>query len=341
MDLSERKQRILSSVVTSFISKGEPVGSKSIAEEIGVSSATIRNEMADLIALGLLEQPHTSAGRLPSQKGIRAYLNDLAEEEELTGSEKKLFDSHLLANAYDSEKLLKCVSRLLPLYTKYAAVVTTPNGETATIRAVQFVQISRRAAMLVLMGSSGTVKSRIFHCDFDLSNEIIRMLFRLFNEKLIGMRISEIAIPFVQTFGASLGELSILASPALFALLEAAGEAKVSQVIVTGQMNLIYYPELDYGDVRGIIAFLDRKDGLELLLRQKPGKVTVLVGNESGVHALSDCSVVVARYKIDEADSGGFAVLGPVRMDYAKLISVMRYLSEQVSTLLTALISEQ
>ena len=175
MELTPRKEKILSSVVTGYVRTGEPVGSKAIAEQIGVSSATVRNEMADLIELGLLEQPHTSAGRVPSQKGYREYVDRLMRVPALQEEEKRYLDSMLAGSAYDPERLLLRASQVLSGATRYAAAATTPSGATARVKGVQLVQTSRRTAMLLMMSTAGTMKSRVFHCDFDLTSEMLRV----------------------------------------------------------------------------------------------------------------------------------------------------------------------
>lgn len=210
MELTPRKERILSSVVAGYVKSGEPVGSKTVAEEVGVSSATVRNEMADLIELGLLEQPHTSAGRVPSQKGYREYVDRLMEVPPVKEEERRVFDSMLLSGSYEPEQLLGRAARLLAGATRCAAVATTPSGDTAQVRAVQFVQTSRRTAMLILMSSAGTMKTRVFHCDFDLTNDILRVFFRVFNGKLAGKNVSDITPAFLQGVGVSLGEMYVL-----------------------------------------------------------------------------------------------------------------------------------
>ena len=169
MELTKRKQNILASIVDGYIRTGEPVGSKSIAEKAGVSSATVRNEMAELTELGLLEQPHTSAGRVPSQEGYREFVDALMQPETLTETEKLTIDAMLAKSAFDPERLLRGASKTLAAATRYLAVSTTPSGADAKIKAVQFVQTSRRTAMLIMMSSAGTMKNKVFHCDFDLS----------------------------------------------------------------------------------------------------------------------------------------------------------------------------
>lgn len=338
MEMTPRKEKILSSVVRGFVKSGEPVGSKAIAEEIGVSSATVRNEMSELIELGFLEQPHTSAGRVPSQRGYREYVDRLMEIPALKDDERKYFDSVLAGNAYEPERLLSCVCRLLASSTRYAAAVTTPSGATAKIKAVQFVQTSRRTAMLLLMSSAGTMKTRVFHCDFDLTNEIMRVFFRIFNEKVTGREVADITPAFLQTVAASLGEMYVLVGSALMALLQAARDTMAADVLESGQMNLLFYPELEH---RRIMDFLERKDDVAALLKGKPGKISVLIGRETERQELESSSVIAARYGVGGHDAGALALFGPTRMDYAKLTAVLKYLAGETSRMLTVLMREE
>ncbi|WP_322182912.1 heat-inducible transcriptional repressor HrcA [Neglectibacter caecimuris] len=338
MEMTPRKEKILSSVVRDFVKSGEPVGSKAIAEEIGVSSATVRNEMAELIELGLLEQPHTSAGRIPSQRGYREYVDHLMRVPVLREEEERWFTSMLAGSAYEPERLLLSVCRLLSSVTRYAAAVTTPSGMTARVKAVQFVQTSRRTAMLLLMSSAGTMKTRVFHCDFDLSGEILRVLFRLFNEKVTGKEVLEITPAFLQSMGASLGEMMVLAGSALQALLEAARDTAKTEVLTSGQMDLLLYPELEH---RQIMDFLERKEDVVSLLRQKPGRVSILIGSESQRPELKNASFLISRYAVEEQDVGALALLGPTRMDYARLTAILQYLTKEVGQMLTVLTREE
>lgn len=341
MEMTPRKEKILSSVVAGYVKSGEPVGSKAIADEVGVSSATVRNEMADLIDMGLLEQPHTSAGRIPSQKGYRAYVNRLMQVPVLSEEEKRFLDSALVGSAFDPERLLLRVSQLLSGSTRYAAVATTPSGATARVKAVQFVQTSRRTAMLILISSAGTMKNRIFHCDYDLTNEIMRVFFRVFNEKLTGKNVADITPAFLQSFGVSLGQMYVLVGSPLRALLEVARDTMETEVMLSGQMNLLFYPELDHGGARRVMDFLERKGDLVGLLEQRPGRVTILIGRECERAELEDVSLVISRYSVNGQDAGALGIIGPVRMDYARLTALLRYLSQEVGNMLTMLMREE
>lgn len=340
MELTLRKEKILTAVVQGFIRTGEPVGSKALAEEIGVSSATVRNEMASLTELGLLEQPHTSAGRIPSQKGCREYVDRLMEVPELTAGEKRWIDARLTPGMFDPQQLLLRAVELAAVVSRCAAAATTPGGAGAKVRAVQLVQTSRRTAMLLMMSSAGTMKSRVFRCDYDLTNDILRVFFRVFNEKVTGKNVSEITPAFLQSLGASLGGMYALVGAPLRALLEAAADTAQTETLLSGQMNLLSYSELDLLDTRRILDFLDRRDEMGTLLRQKPGKVTALIGRECGHTQLDNAAVLVSRYRVDGQDAGAVAVIGPVRMDYPRLTALLEYLTGCLTSQLTLLASE-
>ena len=343
MELSERKKKILQAVVELYISTGEPVGSKALCDTLDftVSSATVRNEMSDLAELGLLDQPHTSAGRIPSQRGYRVYIDQLMRRRSLTPQEKRVIDSLLMANSYDPEHLLNSVSRILAEMTRFAAVSTTPNGSEADIRAVQFVQTSRHTAMVILMTSAGTMKSRVFHCDFDLTPDILRVFFRVLNEKLVGMPVSGITPAFIQSMAASLGEMSLLMPSALMAVLDVARESMQVSLCMDGEMNLLFQPEMEPGNLRRVMDFLSRRQELSQLLFEPAGATRVLVGRETRRPELNDSSVVVSKYTVGGRDAGAIAIIGPTRMDYAKIISSLEYLSGSVGRMLTELMDTE
>ncbi len=332
MEMSPRKDKILSYVVRGYLEKGEPVSSKGIAEEIGVSSATVRNEMAELIELGLLEQPHTSAGRVPSQRGYREYVDRLMGVPALREEEPGLYDSILLHGSLEPDELLKRAGELLSDETAAVSLITEPSGDDARVRAVQLVQVGRRSAMLILMSSAGGMKSRVFHCDFDLSSEILRVFFRVFNEKVTGRKVKDLTPAFLQGVAISLGELIPLVGPAMEALLVTARDASRPDVILSGLMNLLSYPELEH---RSIMEFLNHKPQVLSLLNGRPDRVVTLIGGELGYGQLRDMSVLVSRYRISGEDAGALAVMGPTRMDYARTTALLEYVSGKVGQILT------
>jgi len=339
LELTARQQKILSAVIDLYILTGEPVGSKSLCEtlDFNVSSATVRNEMGNLSELGLLEQPHTSAGRVPTEKGYRVYIDRLMKRPGMTGDEKRYIDSLILPSAYDPEKLLDGVAKVLASMTKFAAVSTTPSGESAVVRAVQLVQTSRRTAMVILMTSAGTMKSRVFHCDFDITPEILRVFFRMLNEKLIGVPVADITPAYIQSLAASMGDMAMMISSALMAVADAAQESMQSEVCLDGEINLLFYPEFGQEGLRRIMNFLSRPADLCRLLSQPKENVRVILGEESRRPELRDSSVIVSRYSVGGRDSGAIAIIGPMRMNYGRIISSVEYLSDSVGRMLTEL----
>ena len=331
MELSERKLKILAAIVNTYVETGEPVGSKLLALELGVSSATIRNEMANLVEMGYLQQPHTSAGRIPSQKGYRIYIDRLMPEAAITEEEQKYLDGMLMVNAYDPDKLLSCVSQLLANTSKFAAVSTMPSGSGAVI--------------------TGVMKTRVFRCDFDITAEMLRIFFRIFNEKFAGLPVSAVTPAFIQSVGVSLGEMAVLMSSALLAVLEVARDCMHAEINLKGETNLLFYPEFQLGNVRRIMDFLESEQevsrfltkGLEQTEHSVPriSKAQVFIGSETNRPELSDSSLIIAHYSIGGEHAGTIGIIGPTRMHYGKWIAHLEYVSDSVGKMLTSLMKEQ
>lgn len=341
MELTKRKQNILASIVNGYIRTGEPVGSKSIADHVGVSSATVRNEMAELTEHGFLEQPHTSAGRVPSPRGYREYVSHLMQPAVLSEQERFALDAMLQKSAYDPERLVRGASAALAAATRYLAAATAPSGALAQIRAVQLVQTGRRTAMLIMMSSAGTMKTKVFHCEFDLSNEIMRIFFRVLNERVTGRNVSDITPALIQSMAVSFGDLALLISPAMGALLEVAAETCETRVTLHGQMNLLYYPEYGFGGARGVMDVVENKDRLLSLLSGKTGRAHIRIGPETGCGELADSALVFSRYAVDGTDAGAVAVVGPMRMHYARVAAQTEYIAERVGSMLTRIMREE
>ena len=341
MELTKRKQNILASIVNGYIRTGEPVGSKSISELVGASSATVRNEMADLTELGLLEQPHTSAGRILSARGYREYVDTLMPKQALSDAERYSLDSMLMKSAFDPERLLQGAADTLAVSTRYLAVATSPSGEGAKIKAVQFVQTSRRTAMLILMSSAGTMKNKVFHCDFDLSNEIMRIFFRVINERVTGRYVEEINRAFIQSLAISFRDLALLMSPALAALLEVAQETLHTEISLSGQMNLLHYPEYQLSGVRRLMDLVENPESVCAMLEGKKNTTQIRIGPENESEALWGSTVISSRYCVGGRNAGAVAVIGPTRMDYARVAAQTAYIAEQVGEMLTGIMREE
>jgi heat-inducible transcriptional repressor len=341
LELSDRKQKILASVVKSYVTYGEPVGSKLIADEIGVSSATVRNEMAELISMGLLLQPHTSAGRIPTQQGYREYIDNIMEEKKISPRMKMYFDSILAISAFDRDRLVIRASEALSAAMRMMGIATTPSGRNAKISAVQFVQIGRRTAMLILLSDAGTMKTKVFHCEFDLTMDMMRVFFRVFNENLSEKKVSDINPAFIQTMAISFGNLALLTSSALGALIDAANETMRTDVDLNGQMNLLLYPEFTHEGVKSILDVFERKDDVLSMINEKPNRPTVLLGSEMNRNELHSSAMVISPYMIKGTQAGVLSLVGPMRMDYPSVLACSEYVSERVGDMLTSMIEEE
>lgn len=343
MALDERKLKILEAVVNTYVRTGEPVGSKTICEILlnTVSSATIRNEMVELSERGLLEQPHTSAGRIPSKMGYRVYISHMMKKQVLTENEKLVIDSMLAEGAHDPEKLLKNASQTLALLTNYSAITTTPNPKRTIIRSVQVMPVGRRSLIVVLMTSSGTVKNKLCVCDFDVTNELLRIVSHLFREKLIGRPLHQITLAYLQTLVIEIGEFAFLVSPILKAVLEIVQEASFADVYIYGESNLLAHRAYTDSEIRRLLNLLSKKAELTGLLNEHDGDLRILIGEEAVTSELLGSSMIISRYKIADENAGAIAVVGPTRMDYAKISAYLLYVSEAVGTMLSGLLKNE
>ncbi len=339
MEPTERKMKILEAVVEAYIKTGDPVGSKTLCDSLGfhVSSATIRNDMADLTGLGLLEQTHTSSGRIPTELGYRVYIDDLMKPVKLGKREQNLINDMLYLSADVPEHLLEKAAEILSQITGCAAIAASPNGESAFIRRVSFVQTGRCSAMVVLITSTGSVKTRLFRCDFELSPSLMEMFEKAVNERMGGMLVTSVTPAFMQTTAISLGELSLMMSNVLVAIHDAALEASATGIAIKGQSNLFVMPELASADGKQVMELLNHSAELQKLIQEAGSKAGVLIGSELGNPALINLSVIATHYTTSRNCSGSIALIGPIRMNYPKMIAALEYVTDSVGILLSEL----
>ena len=335
MEPAARKKRILSAIVESYINTGEPVGSKTLINEAGlkVSSATVRNDMADLTERGYIVQPHTSAGRIPTQLGYRYYVDNALEVKPVSESGREYITGVLSQNADSPEALLQNAANLLSQLTGCIAFSTTPTGDESRIRKISFVPTGAHAAMAVVIVSNGIIKTKLFRCEFLITPEILEVFDKALNEVFAGVRLSSINRPFIQTAAAGFGELSLLMPSALMAVKDASELAREVSVYHSGLGRLI-------GDARAdsILEFLQNRHDLAATLKRLPQGTAVTIGKENSRVELAYSSVVSSRYQIDGNPSGVLAAIGPLRMDYARMLSVTDCISSCVSGLLSEII---
>ncbi len=337
MEITKRKKHILAAVIERYIKTGEPVGSKLLLEslDISVSSATVRNEMAELSELGYLEQPHTSSGRIPTQKGYRYYVDELMCERALDEDLRRRIDMMLGTHFGDPEKLLKEASAILADITDCAVVTTTPTSEGAHIRKVELVPVSRRTAIIVLLTSSGILKDKVCRTDTDITDDIVRVFYKMAAENFIGKPLKSMADIMLQSLVVSLGEYALAMSPIVVALSDLAKDAMRADIVLGGEHNLFNNSEIS-SDVFGIMELLSKRDTLLNVLSGTNNGLNVYIGKENPYTPLANSSMIVSSYTVSDSLGGVLGIIGPTRMDYARLVPSVKYLTKLVGEIISA-----
>ena len=339
MSLDERKMKILKSIISTYLETGEPVGSRTIAKDsdLHLSSATIRNEMADLEELGYIIQPHTSAGRIPSDLGYRYYVDWLMEErdaeiremeEEIQAERQKMFQK-----MDRMEEMLKSVAEVLASNTNYATLVTTPHIRETKLKFIQLSMVDSRRMLAVIVAGNETVKNLIIHVEDPLSNEEILKLNILLNSFLQGLTLNEITLELVHTMKVQAGMHATILETVFQGIVEAIHEADDMEIYTSGATNMLQYPELvNPGRTRALLDTLVEKKALVKLVDDTLNKedkhgIQVYIGDENQVQSLQDCSIVTATYELEEGGTGTVGIIGPKRMDYRKVVNTLKNLT--------------
>ena len=340
MEPAARKQKILAAIVESYIESGEPVGSKSLISETGlnVSSATVRNDMAELTSLGYIIQPHTSAGRIPTALGYRYYVDNIMQVTTISGQGRQYITEQLRKNGDSPESILQGAADLLSKLTSQAAVSTTPSGENSRIRNLSFVQTGAHSAMVILIASNGTIKTKLFRCEFLITPELLGVFDKALNEIFTGVSLSSVNQPFIQTAAVRFGEMSLLMPSALMAIKDAAEQAITVSVCQSGRGKLAFASDVNFQSARRVIEFLNNSHDLAKTLEKSPQHPAISIGKENSRVELANNSLITARYKIDGNPSGVVALITPLRTDYARNLSVLECVADCAGELIEELI---
>lgn len=345
MLLDDRKKRILRAVVDGYIITGEPVGSRTIARryEEGLSSATIRNEMADLEDMGYLEQPHTSAGRIPSDKGYRLYVDELMKKRQLSMTEIENINNSLKAKIGEIGQMIKQASLVLSQATKYTSMAIAPQVSKSIIKTVQLVPVDQTKALVVIVTSSGAVESIIARTGAETSPGQLSRLTTVLNESLRGLAIEQITSQVITELQARAGEHRSVLSPVLKAIFECINSIDSKEVYLEGTTNMLNFPEYsDINRVKEVLGIFDAKDVLYKMLNsmREPSGVNVTIGSENGFDEMRDCSVVTAAYNMGDKTIGRIGVIGPMRMNYAHVISYIEFVRDVINREISKIICE-
>nr|WP_300657733.1 heat-inducible transcriptional repressor HrcA [uncultured Acetatifactor sp.] len=338
MELDERKKKILQAVIRNYLETGEPVGSRTISKytDLNLSSATIRNEMADLEEMGYIFQPHTSAGRIPSDKGYRLYVDAMMADKEREVVEMK----EMLVQRQDKmETLLKQVARVLAQNTQYATMISAPQTKRSKLKFIQLSRVEANQLLAVIVIEGNVIKNNILSVQEELSDETLLKLNILLNTHLNGLSINEINLAMIAFMKQQAGIHSAIVSEVIDAVAEAIRAEEDLEIYTSGTNNIFRYPELaDQQKASELINTFEEKQLLGELLQEAHGEgeetgIQVYIGAETQVQSMKDCSVVTATYELGGGMKGTIGIIGPKRMDYDKVVGTLRMIQNQLDTL--------
>ena len=342
MNLDERKMKILKAIISTYLETGEPVGSRTIARDsdLHLSSATIRNEMADLEELGYILQPHTSAGRIPSDLGYRYYVDRLMEEKETEmmarENEMRSEQQALLQKMDRMEEVLKNVADVLAANTNYATLVTTPQIKESKLKFIQLSMVDSRRLLAVIVVGNDTVKNLLMNIEDPLSNDEVLKLNILLNSFLQGLTLNDINLELVHTMKVQAGMHAGILEGIFNGIVEAIHEANDMEIYTSGATNMLKYPELMSPEhTTALLNTMVEKKALVKLVddtvnQEEKHGIQVYIGNETPVQSLKDCSIVTATYELEEGGTGTIGIIGPKRMDYRKVVRTLKNLTDDL-----------
>ncbi|MCL2035773.1 MAG: heat-inducible transcriptional repressor HrcA [Oscillospiraceae bacterium] len=335
--LSGRGFKILEAIIDEYIKTGEPVGSKLLSERLSfkVSPATVRNEMAILEQEGYLDHPHTSAGRIPTVKGYRLYIEKMVPESEpeLSEEDKQNIDSALSNIEGDSdETLIESASHVLAELTKCAVISTSNVSKFSVITKVEVIPTGKRVYLLLLVTSGGGIKNRVCRLSFDLDREQLDFFTRFANENLSGVNPENLSAEYVEQLGTALGSYMVSLSPLLKAVAALSGEVAEKSFRFEGQANLIAFKDLQKQE---ILSILENRNAFTELLDTAFSGINVIFGEEnkdgSSTFTVSNSGLIAGNFRKYEQVAGSFGVIGPMRLDYKKLIPYIEYFADKVT----------
>jgi heat-inducible transcriptional repressor len=335
MELDERKLKILKSIIRNYLETGEPVGSRTISkdEELQLSSATIRNEMADLEEMGLIMQPHTSAGRIPTDQGYRLYVDELMEESK---KETKEVNDLLIERVDRVELLLKNLAKILASNTNYATLISAPQSSRNKIKFIQLSKVDEKKLLAVIMMEGNVVRNSILDAEESIDEQVVLKMNLLLNTMLTGLSIDDISLALITKLKQEAGEYSHIVEKVLGAISDTIrAEENDPQIYTSGATNIFKYPELSDGErASELLNTFEEKQALNELIttsmQQKDHEIQIYIGNESPVETMKDCSVVTANYELGGGMQGIIGIVGPKRMDYEKVVATLRTLMQQL-----------
>ena len=338
MQLDDRKYLILQAIIDDYITTAMPVGSRTISRKSGVgySPATIRNEMSDLEELGYLAQPHTSAGRIPSNKAYRLYVDHLLKTVKLNPDERERIHEHLVDKSRRVEGVIRSAADVLSDATKYTSVIVAPKLGTLRIRHVQLVPVVEKTALMIIVTNAGIVKDAVIRVPEGLDADDLYSISRVLTQNLSDKPLEAVRQAFAEMLRDEADHRRLLGE-ALQVIEQKLESEDQSDIIIGGSANLLGYPEYsDVNKARSFLAVLESRDTIRKVLSRNGGmEITIRIGPENQVPALNDCSIVTASYRVGDHSNGTLGIIGPTRMNYNRVISVLDFMARALSDVLS------
>lgn len=345
MELSQRKRKILQAIIEDYIATAEPVASRNLARnhDLGLSAATIRNEMADLEEMGYLDKPHTSAGRVPSELGYRFYVDSLMQKYSLTMEEIAGLKESMDHRYSQLEGVISEISEIISKVTHYPTFVAFPQERQRRVRSVKLILIEEKVALVVVITDAGVVRNRKIKFDAEVNYEDIDAVSDFLSKQLAGLSRSDITPARLMLIYEAMGGYSELLKVVVSFVLECLTE-EAAKVYIGGASNILNNPEFsDIEKAKEFFSFMDRRENISKmlsLLEDGKGGISIKIGSENGVEEMKDTSIVVANYSVGDKMKGKIGIIGPTRMNYARVVSSLELINAQLSEILNRMLGQ-
>lgn len=335
MDLSERKLKILQAIIADFIKTAEPVGSRTISKnyDLGISPATIRNEMSDLEELGYLTHPHTSSGRVPSEKAYRLYVNQMMNKRELTAEEKDSIAKQLHSNVTELENIVQRAAHVLSEITNLTAFALTPRQEQDTLKYINLLPVDDHTVVLMLVSESGKISNKAVRLDKPVSEDTLRILAKTMTYNYRGKTLSEaVAYDIIKNVKSDAEAMTMLEKNIVPGFVKTLEDMLNVNLYMDGLTNIFSLPEYnDLDKAKMFLEMVNKKEDFTRTLINRENGVIITIGNENQDELMQDCSLITATYHVDGKMVGKIGVIGPTRMRYGEVTSVVEYLTDNIS----------
>ncbi|MTI70486.1 MAG: heat-inducible transcription repressor HrcA [Firmicutes bacterium] len=338
MGIDGRKLKILQAIIHNYITNAEPVGSRTISKkyDLGVSPATIRNEMSDLEELGFLVQPHTSAGRVPSDRAYRLYVDSLVNKKRIKLVQKRQIKRSLVDGINELEELIQNSAKVLSKLTNYTSLAIAPQLIESRLKHIQLVPIDETKLLMVLVTNSGIVKNTVFNIEKEISNNQLSLISNFLTKKLKGHRIDELGIELKKNLTKEIFELRDVIKDVMPMINKSIDDLEEIDLYSDGVTNIFNFPE--YNDItkaKSFLSFLENKENvIDMLLRNKNQDIEITIGKENCYEEIKNCSLITATYRFNGKTIGRVGVIGPTRMAYAKVIPVVKSIAVNLNDIL-------